>query len=42
MIGRMLGFLKMFYNVTLKFFSSLYVTSNMFFYEIVHVHVRLK
>ncbi|KAK9265824.1 hypothetical protein L1049_001791 [Liquidambar formosana] len=34
-------FLKLFYNVTLKFSGSLYVTSNAFFYELISVQSKL-
>ncbi|KAK1385173.1 zinc finger BED domain-containing protein RICESLEEPER 2-like [Heracleum sosnowskyi] len=34
-------FLKIFYQVTLKFSGSLYVTSNIFFHEIVEIHANL-
>ena len=37
----LIKFLRMFYQVTLKFFRSLYVTSNIFFHEIVEIHARL-
>lgn len=34
-------FLKMFYQVTLKFSGTLYVTSNVFFHEVVEIHTTL-
>ena len=37
----LIKFLRMFYQVTLKFSRSLYVTSNIFFHEIVEIHARL-
>lgn len=36
-----LKFLKMFYDVTLKFSGSFYVTSNVFFHKVVEIHVEL-
>src|SRR5262249_46920155 len=34
-------FLKLFYQVTLRFSGSLYVTSNSFFYDVVGIHSKL-
>lgn len=36
-----LKFLKMFYDVTLKYPGSLYVTNNIFFHDIVEIHTKL-